>query len=196
MAHRRLPDHYNRRAHAEGMPARSVYKLEEIDQKLDLFARGGRVLDLGCRPGSWSAYVRQRGGAETRILGVDIEPVQGFPGEFLCISVDDLTPELVLQRLGGAPDVVLSDMAPSTMGNKDVDHLRQIALAEAALAVAVRLLPRGGSFVCKVFDGRDAVAFYESVRACFTEVKRVRPKATRKESREFFLVARGFRAPA
>lgn len=196
MGHRRQPDHYNRRAHAEGMPARSVYKLEEIDEKADLFPRGVRVLDLGCRPGSWSAWVRQRGGAEARILGIDLEEVQGFPGTFLRMSVDDLTPERVRAELGGPPQVVLSDMAPSTSGARDLDHLRQVALAEAALAVATQVLVPGGAFVCKVFDGRDANAFVAATRAAFAEVRRVRPKATRRESREFFVVARGFRPPA
>ncbi len=193
MSDRRRPDHYTRRARREGLPARSVYKLEEIDRKEQLFRGVRRVLDLGCRPGSWSAYARRRCGPDAAILGVDIEPVDGFPGTFMQRSVEDLTPEGVVEVLGGPPQIVMSDMAPATMGNKGVDHLRQVALAEAALDVAVRLLPPGGAFVCKVFDGSDANAFVDAVRARFTKVKRVRPKATRKESREFFVVATGFR---
>ncbi|RMG84160.1 MAG: methyltransferase domain-containing protein [Candidatus Dadabacteria bacterium] len=175
MADRRRPDHYARRARREGLPARSVYKLEEIDARVGLFRGVRRVLDLGCRPGSWSAYARRRCGPDAAILGVDIEPVDGFPGIFLQQSVEDLSPDGVIELLEGPPQVVLSDMAPATMGNKGVDHLRQVALAEAALDVAGRLLAPGGSFVCKVFDGSDANAFVDAVRSRFTEVRRIRP---------------------
>lgn len=193
MSDRTRPDHYSRRAHKEGLPARSVYKLEEIDRKRNLLPRGARVLDLGCRPGSWSAYARRRCGTDARILGVDLEPVDGFPGTFWRMSVDDLDLDAVVDELGGRPQVVMSDMAPATSGAKDVDHLRQIALAESALAVARSLLEPGGSFVCKVFDGSDAQAFYQDVQQSFAKVSRHKPKATRKESREFFVVGQGFK---
>ena len=136
-------------------------------------------------------WVRGEAGMDAHLLGVDIEPCDGYPGTFLEMSVDDLTPELVAEHLGGPADVVLSDMAPRTTGAKDVDHLRQIALAETALAVAERVLAPGGIFVCKVFDGRDAPAFVQAVRARFETVRRHKPKATRKSSREFFIVGDG-----
>jgi 23S rRNA (uridine2552-2'-O)-methyltransferase len=187
------PDHYTRKARAEGLPARSAYKLEELDDHHHLARRGGRYLDLGCRPGSWSAWIRRQAGVDARLLGVDIEECDGYPGTFLRMSVDELTAEQVELALGGAADVVLSDMAPNTSGARDLDHLRQIALAEAALAVAERVLAPGGAFVCKVFDGRDAPAFVQAVRLRFTSVRRHKPKAVRSNSREFFLVGLGFR---
>ena len=147
-------------------------------------------------PGSWSAWIRRVAGSDATILGVDIEPCDGFPGTFLQQSVEDLDEQTVRAHLGGPADVVLSDMAPSTMGAKDVDHLRQVALAEAALAVAERVLAPGGSFVCKVFDGRDAPAFVSAVRTRFATCKRLKPKATRDSSREFFLVGLDFRGAA
>jgi len=195
MSRYQRPDHYTLRAKAEGLPARSAYKLEELDARFHLLRWGGRYLDLGCRPGSWSAWIRRQAGSDATILGVDLEEVEGFPGTFLQVSVDDLEPEQVRTLLGGPAHVVLSDMAPSTMGVKDVDHLRQIALAEAALAVAERVLAPGGAFVCKVFDGRDAPAFVAAVRARFETCKRLKPKATRDNSREFFVVGLGFLGP-
>lgn len=197
MSRYQRPDHYTRKAKAEGLPARSVYKLEELDDHHHLVRRGGRYLDLGCRPGSWSAWIRRQTGADARLLGVDVEPCDGYPGTFLLMSVEDLTPAQVRQALGGPADVVLSDMAPNTTGARDVDHLRQIALAEAALAVAEQVLTPGGAFVCKVFDGRDAPAFVQALRARFTTVRRHKPKAVRSNSREFFLVGLDFHgAPA
>lgn len=193
MSHYTRPDHYTRKAKAQGLPARSAFKLEQIAARHHLVRRDGRYLDLGCRPGSWSLWLRAQAGVDAHLLGVDIEPCDGYPGTFLELSVDDLTPELVAEHLNGPADVVLSDMAPRTTGARDVDHLRQIALAEAALAVAERVLAPGGVFVCKVFDGRDAPAFVQAVRARFTTVKRHKPKATRKSSREFFIVGEGFR---
>lgn len=197
MSRYQRPDHYTRKARAEGLPARSAYKLEELDEHHHLVRRGGRYLDLGCRPGSWSSWIRRQAGADARLLGVDVEPCDGYPGTFLRMSVEDLTAAQVAEVLGGPADVVLSDMAPNTSGARDLDHLRQIALAEAALAVAERVLAPGGAFVCKVFDGRDAPAFVQAVRERFTTVRRHKPKAVRSNSREFFLVGTGFRgAPA
>ncbi len=188
----RQADHYSRKAQAEGLSARSAFKLDQIDQKHDLFKKGGRFLDLGCRPGSWSQWIRRKLGSEATLVGIDVETCQGYPGTFHQASIEEVDAALVAQLLGGAPGVVLSDMAPATSGARDLDHLRQIALAEAALALAVAVLPPGGAFVCKVFDGRDGPAFVEAVRAQFAQVRRHKPPATRSNSREFFLVGEGF----
>ncbi|MCB9778287.1 MAG: RlmE family RNA methyltransferase [Alphaproteobacteria bacterium] len=193
MSRYKRADHWTKKAKAQGLPARSVFKLEEIDQKIPLVRKGGRYLDCGCRPGSWSVWIRRVAGADAALLGIDVEPCEGYPGTFLQLSVEDLTPDMVREHLGGPPDVVLSDMAPNTMGHKDTDHLRQIALAELALWLATQLLPPGGAFVCKVFDGRDAPAFVDAVRVHFDSVKRLKPKATRSNSREFFIIGTGFR---
>lgn len=189
------PDHYSRKAQAMGYAARSAFKLEQLAGRHDILRRGGRYLDLGCRPGSWSQWIRAQLGADCRILGVDLEPCDGFPGAFLRISAELLRPEQVLEALGGPPDFVLSDMAPATSGARDLDHLRQIALAERALDLALGLLPEGGGFVVKVFDGRDAPAFVRSLQENFRQVRRHKPPATRSNSREFFLVAEGRRVP-
>lgn len=189
----RQADHYSRRAQAEGLSARSAFKLDQIDQKHDLFRNGLRYLDLGCRPGSWSEWIRLKRGSDVTLVGIDLEPCPGYPGTFVQASIETIEPAHVLALLGGAPSVVLSDMAPATSGARDLDHLRQVALAESALTLAAAVLPPGGAFVCKVFDGRDGPAFVEAVRACFVEVRRHKPPATRSNSREFFLVGEGFR---
>lgn len=186
-------DHWTRRAHAEGHAARSVYKLKEIHRRFGVIPLHGRVLDLGCSPGSWSGLVRQVAPA-TRLVGVDRNPTpQAYPGIFIQGSVHDLDVERCREALGGAADLVLSDMAPDTTGDRLVDHVRQVELATRALDLARALLRPGGDFVCKVFDGVDAPAFVARVREHFDRLRRVRPEATRKESIEFFVVAQGFR---
>jgi 23S rRNA (uridine2552-2'-O)-methyltransferase len=184
------PDRFALKAKEEGYAARSVYKLQEIDQRVRLLKRGQRVLDLGCAPGSWSAYVIERGG---KLVGVDITETLLAGGTFLTKSVYDVTADELIAAMGGPADVVLSDMAPLTMGARDADHWAQIELATRAFEVACAVLVPGGSFVCKVFEGPDAKAFELAVRKRFEGVRRVRPEAVRQNSREWFLVAERFR---
>ena len=191
MAHKRDQDHYGRRAKSDGYAARSVYKLEEIQNRFHIFPRAGRVLDLGCSPGSWSAYVKQVGGADTNVVGVDLTEVDGYPGRQFVGSVFDVSADDLRESLGGGADFVMSDMAPDTSGNRFTDHVRQIELAEQARALAAELLVVGGNFVVKVFEGEDAPGLVERIRADYTKTKRVKPKATRKESVEFFVVGMG-----
>ena len=183
-------DPYTRRAREQGYAARSVFKLDEIDRRFRLVRRGARVLDLGCAPGSWSRYLAGRG---ARVVGVDLQAVEPFPGTFLHGDIEDLPAEALREALGGPADLVVSDMAPATTGARAADHFRQVELARLALGRAAELLVPGGAFVVKVFDGADAPAFVAEVRARFDAVRRVRPKAVRKVSREFFVVATGFR---
>lgn len=192
---KRDQDHFAREAKARGYAARSVFKLEEIDRKHRLFRRGDRVLDLGCAPGSWSRYAVEQVGAEGVVLGIDLQEVPDHPGRFLQADLEELPAERIRELLGGPAQVVLSDMAPRTTGNASADHLRQVALAEAALARAVELLAPGGVFVTKVFDGRDAPALVQDAASRFDKVVRARPPAVRKESREFFLVGLGYLEP-
>ena len=187
------PDHWTRKAKAEGYAARSVYKLDEICEQIPVISRGSRVVDLGCTPGSWGRYAAQLAGPGGRLVGVDLNPPEGYPGIYLPGSVEDITAEALRAALDGPADALLSDMAPLTTGDKMGDHLRQIALAEQALALALGVLRPGGAFVVKVFDGSDAPAFSRSVAAHFEKVARKKPKATRPGSVEFFLVATGFR---
>ncbi len=191
--HRREQDHYARKAQAEGYDARSVYKLQEMDRKHRFLRPGQRVLDLGCAPGSWSRLARERIGHGGVLVGVDLQPVNGFPGEFVQGNLEELDRQVLLDLLKGPADVVLSDMAPRTTGARGADHLRQIALAEAALAVVDQGLRKGGVFVVKIFDGGEAQAYTAEMRTRFQTVKRMRPDAVKKMSREFFLVGLGYR---
>jgi 23S rRNA (uridine2552-2'-O)-methyltransferase len=186
-------DSYTERASKEGYVARSVYKLKEIDKRFRIFKQGMRVVDLGCSPGSWSKYAHERVGRAGCVVGVDINAPQITTGPLLIKSILDITPEEIGELLGGVADVVLSDMAPLTTGVPDADHLRQIELAYSAFQVASTLLKPGGSFVVKVFEGGDAAEYQRTVKARFGKLKRLRPEAVRKNSREFFMVATGFR---
>ena len=184
------PDRFAQQAKEEGYAARSVYKLQEIDQRARILKRGQRVVDLGCSPGSWSAYVIERG---AKLVGVDLTETSLPGGVFLVRSVFDVTADELRTALGGPADVVLSDMAPLTTGARDADHFAQIELATRAFDVACELLAPKGAFICKVFEGPDAKAFELSVRKRFEGVRRLRPEAVRQNSREWFLVAEQFR---
>ena len=152
-------------------------------------------MDLGCSPGSWWRYAAQIVGPGGIVVGVDIDEPQTSPGPLILRSVLEVTPGEVHAALGGAADVVLSDMAPRTTGDTFGDHVRQLELARSALQLALALLRPGGAFVCKVFDGEEAPSFVTELRRCFGRVKRVRPEAVRQRSREFFVVATGFTPP-
>ena len=189
----RRPDRFTRQARAEGYAARSVYKLDDIQQRHKLFRPGQRVVDLGCFPGSWSRFLLQTVGRSGRVVGVDLEEPQLPGGTWIVRSVLEVSAEELRAALGGPADAVVSDMAPRTTGQRLHDHVLQIELADRALELAAALLAPGGSFVCKVFDGEDAPAFVDRVKARFERLKRARPEAVRKNSREFFVVAEGFR---
>lgn len=186
------PDSWTRRAKAEGYAARSVYKLDEVESRHRILPRaGGAALDLGCYPGSWSRWLIERG---LRVVGVDLKAPQLAGGTWIEGSALEVPIDQLREALGGSAELVVSDMAPNTTGNRFTDHVRQIALADRALEVAAALLPEGrGAFVVKVFDGGDAPAFTDRVRAVFTDVKRLKPDATRDRSIEFFLVGKGRR---
>lgn len=187
------PDRFTQKAKSEGYAARSVYKLDEIQLRFRVLSQGARVVDLGCSPGSWSRFVLEKIGGRGVLVGVDIEEPAFNGGTVLVRSVMEVTAEELLAALGGPADVVLSDMAPRTTGNLLGDHVDQLELAKRALDLARAVLKPGGHFVVKVFDGEDAHAFVMGVRPSFEVVKRARPEAVRKESREFFLVCTGFR---
>ncbi len=190
---RRLQDHYGKKARREGFAARSVYKLEEIDRRVGLIRKGARVLDLGCAPGSWLQYVATATGPKGRVVGVDQRPVTvPLPEHVQVLEADVFSVDPA--TLGGRFDVVISDMAPWTSGNRFTDHVRSIELCRRALALAVELLRPGGAFVCKVFEGEDVPAFVAEVRARFTDFKRIKPKGTRSESVELYFVAQGYKA--
>jgi len=181
------PDHFARRAKQEGKAARSIYKLEEIDRRWQVIGRSGRVLDLGCAPGSWMQYAANKVGSNGEVLGFDLKEVAVSLPSHAEARVGDVY-ELKDADLGAPFDTVLSDMAPSTMGDHKTDAARSASLAESALAIADAHLRSGGCFVVKVLEGGDVPALVADMRRRFAEVERLSPKASRKGSTELFLI--------
>ena len=183
-------DHYTRQAKKERFPARSVYKLQEIQQKHQLIKKGFKVLDLGCAPGSWLLYAAKIAGDRGRVIGIDLKPVTSkVPAHAEIIAADVFT--LDIDSLNTGFNVVLSDMAPATTGHKDVDAARSYNLCETALGIAQRVLLPGGSFVCKIFQGPDFKEFTDIVKADFKELKIFKPRSSRKASKEIFVIGKG-----
>ena len=188
------PDARTRAAKAQGYPARSVFKLEEIDRRVKLFAAGQRVLDLGAAPGSWSLYAAGRVGAQGAVLAIDRQPIQqAFPSHVRVAEGDALTLETqVLSEL--APyDVVLSDMAPNTTGNKGSDQARSFELFMRALDVAARVGKPGSGFVGKIFMSGDFPEAKKAVAARYETCRILKPEGTRANSTEVFVVGTGRR---
>lgn len=186
-------DHYTRKARKERYPARSVYKLKEIQQKTGLIRKGHRILDLGCAPGSWLLEAAELTGPSGRVVGVDLKPVEiPLPGHVAAHTGDLHDMDDALRAAVGTDyDVVLSDMAPATTGVKRVDALRSFALSEAALALALEVLKPGGAFICKIFQGSDFQAFIAQVKQAFTGSKIFKPQSSRKASKEIFVIGLG-----
>jgi 23S rRNA (uridine2552-2'-O)-methyltransferase len=186
------PDARTRQARAEGYPARSVFKLEEIDRRVGLLRRGQRVLDLGAAPGSWTLYSSGRVGPEGRVVAVDLAEIRQSLGSNVTVLRGDLTTLDAKVLLPHAPfDLVLSDMAPNTSGSKVRDQTRSFELFQAALAIAVRLGKPGSSFVGKLFMGPDFQAAEQATRERYSKVRVLRPQGTRAKSSEVFLVGIG-----
>jgi 23S rRNA (uridine2552-2'-O)-methyltransferase len=186
-------DAFFRKARGAGFAARSVYKLEEIDRRVRLLRGGDRVLDLGCRPGSWMQYARQAVGPHGAVVGIDRDPLpQPIPGTR--VLVGDVFAVTDAELLGdlNAFDVVLSDMAPNTTGVRSTDQARSAALVEEALSRAERLLAPSGAFVAKIFQGPDLEAIRKRLSARFAEVRTVKPEGSRAQSIEIYLAAKGF----
>jgi len=192
---RQLGDPYVARAKREGLRSRAAYKLAEIDDKYKVLKPGARVLDLGAAPGGWSEIAVRRIGAKGRLLALDILDMKPIPGvEFLKLDfLDEAAPARLKEMLGGTVDVVLSDMAANATGHRQTDHLRIVALAEAAAAFAREVLAADGTFLCKVLQGGTEAALLAELKRDFTSVKHVKPPASRTDSAELYLLARGFR---
>jgi 23S rRNA (uridine2552-2'-O)-methyltransferase len=192
---RQLNDPYVRKAKAAGYRSRAAFKLIELDEKLHILKKGARILDLGAAPGGWSQVAAARVGDKGRIVAADIlemEPIAGVE-IFHADLTDAETPALLKAALGGPADVVLSDMAASTTGHRATDHLRTIALLEAALDVALDVLKPGGVFIGKAFQGGATGDLLARIKQAFTDVRHVKPPASRAESVELYLVASGFK---
>ena len=192
---RQIRDPYVARAKREGFRSRAAYKLAEIDDKYRLLKPGARVVDLGAAPGGWSEIAARRVGAGGRVLAIDILDMKPIAGvEFLKLDfLDHTAPQRLKDLLGGQADLVLSDMAANATGHRRTDHLRIMALAEAAAHFAREVLAPGGSFLCKVLQGGTEAALLAELKRDFASVKHVKPPASRSDSAELYLLARGFR---
>jgi 23S rRNA (uridine2552-2'-O)-methyltransferase len=190
-------DHYSERAKKERYPARSVFKLKEAQKKFRLIKKGDRVLDLGCSPGSWLLYAAELTGKRGRVLGIDLKTIRiKIPPQAETLTADILTIDrawIDKQELGNRFNVVLSDMAPATTGNKALDATRSFQLCQAALSIVEMVLKPGGSFICKIFQGQEFKEFSDTVRSRFKRHKIFKPRSSRKESKEIYVVGLGFK---
>ncbi|HZG33407.1 RlmE family RNA methyltransferase [Sphingopyxis sp. YF1] len=194
---RQLNDPYVRRAQAEGYRSRAAYKLIELDEKFGLLKKARAVVDLGITPGGWSQVVR-KANPRARVAGIDLLPCEPLEGvEILEMDfMDDAAPDALIEALGSAPDLVISDMAANTVGHPQTDHLRTIGLAETAADFAVQNLLPGGTFVAKVFAGGADRELLTLLKQNFTSVKHAKPPASRKGSPELYVIAQGFKGRA
>jgi len=191
---RQLNDPYVKRARAEGYRSRAAYKLLELDERFGLLKGAHRVVDLGIAPGGWSQVVRKRAPGAA-IVGIDLletEPIDGVTILQMDFMADEAPPRLA-QELGGAADLVLSDMAANTVGHKQTDHLRTMGLVEAAAHFAIETLSEGGTFVAKVLAGGTDSELLALLKRHFRTVKHAKPPASRKGSSEWYVVAQGFK---
>ncbi len=190
---RQLNDPYVVAAKAQGWRSRAAFKLIELDERFHLIRPGIRVVDLGAAPGGWSQVAVKHGAAS--VVGVDLLPVDPIAGAVMLLGdfTDVEVQDRLVEMLGGKADLVLSDMAPNTTGHGATDHLRIVALAEAAVAFALEVLAEGGGFVAKVFQGGAERTVLEALKRHFSSVRHAKPPASRKESSELYVVATGFR---
>ena len=191
---RQLNDPYVKRAQTDGYRSRSAYKLIELDERFGFIKRARHVVDLGVAPGGW-AQVMRRTNAKVRVVGIDLLPVDPIEGVAL-LQMDfmhDAAPDRLIEDLGTAPDLVLSDMAANTTGHPPTDALRTMGLVEAATEFAIAVLQPGGAFVAKVFAGGADSALVATLKRNFATVKHAKPPASRKGSTEWYVVAQGFK---
>jgi 23S rRNA (uridine2552-2'-O)-methyltransferase len=198
---RQLNDPYVARAKHEGLRSRAAFKLIEIDDRHRLLKGGARVVDLGAAPGGWSQIAAKRVGAgerKGRVVAIDLLEMSPLAGvEFIQLDfLDARAPDAIKALLGGPADVVLSDMAANATGHRKTDHLRIMALAEAAAEFAREVLAPGGAFLCKVLQGGTETTLLAALKRDFASVKHVKPAASRTDSAELYLLATGFRGRA
>jgi 23S rRNA (uridine2552-2'-O)-methyltransferase len=190
-------DQYFKRAKRDNYPARSIYKLKELDKRFGLLSTGMKVLDLGAAPGSWTVYASERVGPGGSVLSMDLKrPERDFSDNVTWLKDDVFEPSErfreLLQEMGPF-DLVLSDMAPKTTGHRFTDQARSMNLCEEALALAARSLIKGGNFAVKLFQGPDEKAFSDELRRYFETVKSFKPKSSRSESKEIFYLGLGLK---
>jgi len=190
---RQINDPFSAEARAKGYRSRAAFKLSGIDDRLHILKKGVKVIDLGCAPGGWIQVALERGAG--KVVGVDLLHVDPLsPAEI--IQMDFIDPECgprLMELLGGQPDIVLSDMAPNTVGHRETDHLRIVGLIELAADFAISVLKPGGSFIAKAFQGGETADVIARLKKSFEKVQHIKPKASRTDSSEVFLAATGFK---
>ena len=191
---RQLNDPYVKQAKAEGYRSRAAFKLLELDERFSFLKGVKRVVDLGIAPGGWAQVVRRRCPL-AMVVGIDLLPVDPIEGVIIAEMdfMDDAAPAWLEEQLGGAADLVLSDMAANTVGHPQTDHLRTMALVEAGVEFACQVLRPGGAFVAKSLAGGSDSDLVATLKANFTTVKHAKPPASRKGSSEWYVVAQGFK---
>lgn len=191
---RQLNDPYVKQAKAAGYRSRAAFKLVELDERFALLKGVTRVADLGIAPGGWSQVVRQRA-PKAAVVGIDLLPTDPIEGVtiFQMDFMADEAPAALSEALGGAPDLVLSDMAANTVGHKQTDHLRTMGLVETAAHFAIETMAPGGAFVAKVLAGGTDTDLLALLKRHFTSVKHAKPPASRKDSSEWYVIAQGFK---
>ena len=191
---RQLNDPYVQKAKADGSRSRAAYKLIELDERFGLLKGATRVIDLGIAPGGWSQVVRKLA-PRSAVVGIDLletDPIEGvtiLQMDFM----DDAAPGLLEAALDGPPDLVLSDMAANTVGHKQTDHLRTMGLVETAADFAIATLAPGGTFLAKVLAGGTDAQLLALLKRHFENVKHAKPPASRKDSSEWYVIAKGFK---
>jgi 23S rRNA (uridine2552-2'-O)-methyltransferase len=192
---RQLNDPYVAEARRLGYRSRAAFKLIELDQRFRLLRPGQRVVDLGCAPGGWTQVAVARVGRHGIVVGIDLAATALLPGATVLSGDvrDPASPAAISEALGGLADIVLSDMAPTATGHAATDHLRIVALAEDAFALAAQILKRGGAFVAKVFQGGAEGALLAELKRDFAKLRHAKPPASRAESAEAYVVATGYR---
>jgi len=192
---RQLNDPYVQRAKDEGYRSRAAFKLLELDRQFHLLKKGARVVDLGAAPGGWTQVAAAKVGKTGKVIGIDITPVEPIPGaEIIAMDfLDDAAPDRLKEMLDGEADLVMSDMAAPATGHKPTDHLKIMALCEAALMFAREVLKPGGAFVAKVLQGGTERSLLEEMKRSFARVAHAKPPSSRADSAEMYVVATGFR---
>jgi len=192
---RQLNDPYVARAKRENMRSRAAYKLIEIDDKAHFLKKGARVVDLGAAPGGWSQVAAKRVGPQGKVVGIDLLEIEPITGVDLRVFdfLDPAAPDLLKEMLGGPADVVLSDMAANATGHRRTDHIKIVALVEAAAEFAREVLAPGGAFLAKVIQGGTEGTLLADLKKDFAKVVHIKPPASRADSAELYLLATGFR---
>ena len=190
---RQINDPFAAEARAKGYHSRAAFKLSGIDDRLHILKKGVKVIDLGCAPGGWVQVALERGAG--KVVGVDLLHVDPLaPAELIQMDFTDPDcPPKLMELLGGQPDIVLSDMAPNTVGHRETDHLRIVGLIELAADFAISVLKPGGSFIAKAFQGGETAEVIGRLKKHFDKVQHIKPKASRTDSSEVFLAATGFK---